>query len=449
MIGREAPAVAIYGSVPLPRAVRLVEAFQAEYPAGKHGFRCRVVYGDEVTVYRTEKGTIVVRGSPELSTTDAGRDKARNVAESLKPASTDSVVAQRHGLHARLLLVLPLVMLLAACGSFGPSTVATDRLAYARVTADSAKQQALLNIVRLRYGDYVSFFHVGQVVSGYTLAGEGQVGANVFTRNWSLGDDLSLGALLRFEDRPTITYNPVTGPELARSMLNPFPPGELFLMLAAGYPADLVLGIMARSVEGLPNALQEGVPAEGAGRFSEFVGLTTRAQAAGLIGAKRDGGEQGPVVLVLRDGEDAAARAAIDRLRALLGLTAEVPEARIVYGTGPGPADEIVVQTRPIIEVLVALGARILVPDDHVAAGRTPATAFDPAGVAPVAQVRIRSSLVPPEDTFASVRYADHWFWIDEDDYPSKRTLSFLLFLSAVVESAGERQAPLLTIPTG
>ena len=160
-------------------------------------------------------------------------DKARIVAASRDPATTHSVVAQRHGLHARLILVLLFALLLAACGSLGPATVATDRLAYARVTADSAKQQALLNIVRLRYGDYVSFFHVGQVVSGYTLMGEGRVGANIFTRNWSLGDDLSLGALLHFEDRPTITYNPVTGPELAHSMLNPFPPGELFLMLAA------------------------------------------------------------------------------------------------------------------------------------------------------------------------------------------------------------------------
>jgi hypothetical protein len=351
--------------------------------------------------------------------------------------------------ECRLILVLLIALLLAACGSLGPATVATDRLAYARVTADSAKQQTLLNIVRLRYGDYVSFFHVGQVVSGYTLMGEGRVGANVFTRNWSLGDDLSLGALLHFEDRPTITYNPVTGSELAHSMLNPFPPGELFLMLAAGYPADLVLGIMVRSVEGLPNALQGGVPAEGAGRFSQFVELITRAQVAGLIGAKRDGGGQGPVVLVLREGEDAAAMGVIDRLRALLGLTVEVPEARIVYGTGPGPADELVLQTRSIIDVLVALGARILVPEDHVAAGRTPATAVDPAGVAPVAQVRIRSSLVPPQNTFASVRYADRWYWIDEGDYPSKRAFSFLLFLSAVVESAGERQAPLLTIPTG
>ena len=52
--------------------------------------------------------------------------------------------------------------------------MAHDRLGYARVTADSAKQQTLLNVVRLRYGDHVSFFRVGQVVSGYTLMSEGQ-----------------------------------------------------------------------------------------------------------------------------------------------------------------------------------------------------------------------------------------------------------------------------------
>ena len=56
---------------------------------------------------------------------------------------------------------------------------------------------------------------------------------------------------------------------------------------------------------------------------------------------------------------------------------------------------------------------------------------------------------MPSQNTLASVRYADRWYWIDEDDYPSKRAFSFLLFLSAVVESTGERQAPLLTIPTG
>jgi hypothetical protein len=350
-------------------------------------------------------------------------------------------------IHPAVLLLL--VPFLAACGSFGPSTVAHDRLGYARVTADSAKQQTLLNVVRLRYGDHVSFFRVGQVVSGYTMATEGHLGAGLFTPSWPLEDDLSLGALLHFEDRPTITYDPVTGPELARSMLNPFPPGELFLMLAAGYPADLVLGMMVRSVEGLPNALPGDVPAEGAVRFAELVDLMGRAQSAGLVGAKREGGEEGPVVLVLRDEDEVADRSVIDRLRVLLGLDHDVSEPHVVYGTGPGARGQIVVQTRSMMEVLATLGSRVLVPRDHVAAGRTLATVEDPAGVAPVAQVRIFSSMLPPQTAFTSVRYADHWFWIDDEDYSSKRAFAFLLLLSALVESAGDGRAPLVTIPTG
>ena len=142
-------------------------------------------------------------------------------------------------------------------------------------------------------------------------------------------------------------------------------------------------------------------------------------------------------------------RSVIDRLRVLLGLDHDVSEPHVVYGTGPGARGQIVVQTRSMMEVLATLGSRVLVPRNHVAAGRTLATVEDPAGVAPVAQVRIFSSMLPPQTAFTSVRYADHWFWIDDEDYSSKRAFTFLLLLSALVESAGDGRAPLVTIPTG
>jgi hypothetical protein len=190
-------------------------------------------------------------------------------------------------------------------------------------------------------------------------------------------------------------------------------------------------------------------PADGAARFDELVAVIARAQGAGLIGAKRESGEQGQVVLLLRE-DESSGQDVIARIRALLGLTAGVWAPRIVYGTGPGAPNEIAVQTRSMMEVLATLGSRILVPESDVAAGRTPDTAVDPAGVAPVAQVRIHSSNLPLRNAFASVRYQDHWFWIDENDYPSKRAFSFLLLLLALVARAGDQQqAPLLTIPTG
>jgi hypothetical protein len=60
--------------------MQLVEAFRAEHPTGKRGFRCRIAYRDEAAVYRTEKGTIVVRGESQGSARfdrDAGVDATR------------------------------------------------------------------------------------------------------------------------------------------------------------------------------------------------------------------------------------------------------------------------------------------------------------------------------------------------------------------------------------
>ena len=42
-----------------------------------------------------------------------------------------------------------------------------------------------------------------------------------------------------------------------------------------------------------------------------------------------------------------------------------------------------------------------------------------------------------------------HWFWIDDRDWRSKRTLSVVLFLFTLTDSGSNEHLPVLTIPAG
>ena len=62
-----------------------------------------------------------------------------------------------------------LVLSVVACTSIGPGTVPHDRIDYGSSIGNSWKEQTLLNIVKLRYGDMPIFLEVAQVIAGYQL----------------------------------------------------------------------------------------------------------------------------------------------------------------------------------------------------------------------------------------------------------------------------------------
>ena len=126
------------------------------------------------------------------------------------------------------------IVLVAGCSSIGPHSIPRDRFDYATAIGDSWKRVMLLNIVKARYGDTPVFLEVSSVINQYSLEAEFQAGAS-----WNAllpGDSQTLGGRGRYTDRPTVTYNPLTGAKFAKSLLAPIQPGALLSLIQAGWP---------------------------------------------------------------------------------------------------------------------------------------------------------------------------------------------------------------------
>src|SRR5215468_11227641 len=142
------------------------------------------------------------------------------------------------------------------CRSIGPGTVPRDRFDYSGSITESWKRQTLLNIVKLRYLDPPIFVDVGQIVSGYTL--ESALNASgAFSHDPAGaaigGTSAALGGSIRYTDRPTITYVPMTGNKFVRALMTPLPPESVFQAIASGWAADGILVATVNSINGLDN----------------------------------------------------------------------------------------------------------------------------------------------------------------------------------------------------
>ena len=400
---------------------------------------------------------IRLRSSSPVDRTDGPKDGMSTSARCFDQRDRSTILRAIRMRH-RYPLALCLVLLgLIGCTSIGPPTLRRDRLDYADAMAEASKRETLLNIIKLRYGDTPSMVTVNQLVAGYTLEGRINLATDFFRETFDLADDVNIGVGGTFADRPTITYAPIKGDDFARVMMNPIPPSELFAMVAAGLPADLILGLAVQTLNGLRNWTVDarGVTRVDA-RFAQVLELLGELRADGLLGFRFDT-ETGPRTahLLLEQREDQPLDPRATRLIELLDLDPALRSFPIRFGFSEGRADEIRIYTRSLIEILGNLAAQVEVPPDDVAAGRTLPTRPSPPELPALPHLGVLSrpdrpwDAFVPDDPFVTVRYRDHWYWIDNADFESKRVFSALMLLLNLVDRGREAQLPVITIPTG
>lgn len=342
--------------------------------------------------------------------------------------------------------------LLTGCASMGPPTIARDRLDYDHAVTTSWKRMMLLNLVKLRYGDTPMFLDVASIINSYTLEAQVNLGATwAASPGWDTG---TLGGSGHYADKPTITYNPLLGERFTRSLMAPIPPGVVMSLIQSGWPADLVFQLMVSSINGVQNRFGAGARARGADpEFQKISAALRRIQNSGAVGMRIEKTkEQEWAVLTLhRKSISPELQEEIRNLRGFLGIRLDAKDIRVVYGSAPKNDEEVAMVTRSFLEILLDTASSIEVPEAHVGEGSVIRTAvFDTdevVGYKPM--IRIRSGPDKPDNAFVSIPYGDHWYWIDNRDYRSKSTFSFLMIIFSLTDTGPAKGAPIVTIPAG
>ena len=355
--------------------------------------------------------------------------------------------------HARVVGVAIAALWLTGCATVGPSTIPRDRFDYAAAISDSWKSQMLLNLVKARYGDVPVFLDVASAINSYSIetgiSAEAELprplagGANTFT----------LGATGKYTDRPTITYNPLLGDKFSKSLMTPIPPGSLLSLIQAGWSAEALLRCCVHSVNGMQNfgqRVQYGRAADP--EFVQLLAVLGRIQRAGGMGMRvtRDK-ESHTTTLFFRPRKSGPAPEDVAEAERLMGIDVSAPEYRVSYGSGPKDEREIAILTRSMLEILLDMSSYIDVPAAHVTEKRA-SPGFADAGAAtgglpPL--LRVHSGTERPGDAFVTIRYREHWFWIEDRDLNSKGMFSFLMFLFTLTETGGGQVLPVITVPAG
>lgn len=355
----------------------------------------------------------------------------------------------------RILLVVLVSIGVAGCSSIGPTRVHHDRFDYNKALSDSWKEQTLLNIVRLRYADMPIFLEVASIVSGYTLEGSLHATGNVASEGSMTGDFFNIGAGGKFTDRPTITYAPIKGEKFHESFMTPVPPRLILFLIESGWAPEIVMPLTVDAMNGLRGRnAANSKPRKGSKDFYRLIRLISEVQESGSMAfriIKGEDNKETTVIFFYKEDVPEEVDKGRNEISRILGLEDELDQITVSYGLLPKTKNEVAMLTRSMLQMMIALSTTIDVPETHLEQKLTYQVKYQPGEEeAKLGQLmRIHSGTEPPEHAFVSVKHLNHWFWVEESDFPSKRTFTFVMLLFSMMESEESEGLPLVTIPAG
>ena len=351
-------------------------------------------------------------------------------------------------------LVLCTLALLSGCVNFGPKAVQAGRADYNAVLRDTADEQLLANLVRLRYRDRPYFLEVTAVTTQFSFSPQLSAAAALGPSN--IEQEGIAGGRVGYSEQPTISYVPLQGDDFARRLLTPASLDALVLLSNSGWSIDRLLRLCVQRINGIPNAVTASGPTpDMAPQYAQFHRVSAQLRELQLSGDLMIGySADERNAPVMKFSERARGTDAYAEITETLGLSPGQPHYPISLALDGADAGSITIQTRSLNGVLYYLSHAVAVPDAHRDAGLVTLTRRDDGGPFDWSELMsdlfsIRVAEGSPDAAAVRVPYRGHWFYISDADLASKSTFSLLSQLFALQAGSGEGLRPVLTIPVG
>ena len=149
------------------------------------------------------------------------------------------------------LSVLFAIFILSGCTVVGPASIETGRSSYNQAIETTARQQTLMNIIRVHNNETPLFIDVPEVDASvqFQASATGAV-SNIGAKPGTTGGTLegrveAAGAGLNYEESPTVRYQPVQGQALNAQVSSPITVDTISALLGSQWPTAAVLAFAA------------------------------------------------------------------------------------------------------------------------------------------------------------------------------------------------------------
>ncbi|MFN3610171.1 MAG: hypothetical protein ACK4Y9_14005 [Hyphomonas sp.] len=366
----------------------------------------------------------------------------------------------------KLWTALALAAALAACATPRvTSPITQDMLTYSNEVATAQQRQLLLNIVKLRYNDPVSFVEIQTLTTEDFSGRGGSLASAIGLDDGPFTEILSGDAGFQRSETPTAVYNVLRGSAYAEQLLQPVAPESIFLLSQSGWSVERLMLCCVARIGDVDNAraaagpTPETLPDNSA--FRDLARLMRRLQLSGdlLVQVMNDEEDKAARVVVTwhagtRDGEALARifkehKAAAEFVTEDRLYSAELATRSTRKGDSP-------LRGRSVLGMMAALSHAVDIPPAHqdfVIAINGPEGTPTPCSPVDVwthvlgDYFGVSWSLEKPVSAAVSVPYRGVWFYIDDTCKSAKSTLDLighLYALQAGLSTAGSRDTLLL-----